>query len=98
MKILSNEVMNARQFVMYYTGLYFYNCDTHSEAMGCLRSAGIFLSDGETFENIDKMNDCVIVQFSKEDDYTDYEYRAMPIQKRYKNRFLNNMKKDEGEC
>ena len=96
--IVTNDILYANQFVEYYTGKYFTKCDTFEEARKCLASECIYIKKGYTFDQIDKLkNDSayVVVQFSTEDDYTEHEYIIMFIQKKYRDRFLRNMKNDE---
>lgn len=96
--IVTNDILYANQFVEYYTGKYFTNCDTFEEARKCLASECIYIKKGYTFDQIDKLkNDSayVVVQFSTEDNYTEHEYIIMFIQKKYRNRFLHNMENDE---
>lgn len=96
--IVTNDILFARQFVEYYTGKYFMDCDTFEEAKKCLASECIYIKKGYTFDQIDELkNDSayVVVQFSTEDDYTEHEYIIMFIQKKYRNRFLHNMKGNE---
>lgn len=96
--IVTNDILYANQFVEYYTGKYFTRCDTFEEARKCLASECIYIKKGYTFDQIDKLKKdsaYVVVQFSTEDDYTEHEYIIMFIQKKYRDRFLRNMKNDE---
>ena len=96
--IVTNDILYANQFVEFYTGKYITKCDTFEEARKCLVSECIYIKKGYTFDQIDKLkNDSayVVVQFSTEDDYTEHEYIIMFIQKKYRDRFLRNMKNDE---
>lgn len=101
-KIITDKILNSRQFAEYYTGLYFMQCDTFQEVKSCIASSYIFISDGYNLSDIPKALSelpedaaTVIVQFSSEEDYTRHEYRLMRIQKKYLKRFLKNMKTDE---
>lgn len=102
-KIISDKILYGNHFVGYYTGKYFFRCDTLNEVKQCLVSEGIFISDGfklteiqEAFEKMEEDTPCVIVQFSTEENYTEYEYRLMRIQKKYIKRFIKNMNEDCG--
>ena len=100
MTIISDSVINARQFAEYYSGKYFTNCDTFDETKRCLASESIFIGEGVRLTDIfnpkyEGDNAYVVVEFSTEDDYTQHEIRAMRIQKKYLSRFLRNMNSDD---
>lgn len=95
--IISNNMLHASQFVEYYCGLYFTQCDTFNEAREHLRRQCIYIGDGLKLTEIDKIDKnamYVLVEFSLEDDYTQHEYRIMRIQKKYVSRFMKNMRED----
>ncbi len=95
--IICDKILNSRQFAEYYSNTYFTNCDTFDEVKKCLASECIYIGDGYHFRNISNLDPAkcyVIVEFSSEEDYTEHEYRAMLIQKKYQNRFIRNMKQD----
>lgn len=95
MNIITNKCLTANQFVECYTGWYFIHCDTLNETINCCNIEGVSISKGYELINIDKIPNnahIVLVKFSTEEDYTDYEYRFMRIQKKYINRFLKNLK------
>lgn len=106
-KIISDNILYSSQFVEYYTGKYFFRCATFNEVKQCLASEFIFVNKGFKLTEMQNMfgkvpddTPCVIVQFSKEENYTEYEYRIMRIQKRYIKRFLKRMNEvynEEGE-
>ena len=100
-KIISDEILYASQFVEYYTGKYFFNCDTLQEVKTIMAFENIYISDGEKLNKIPEILNkapedafFVIVQFSKEENYTEHEYRLMRVQKRYIKRFIKAMKED----
>lgn len=100
-KIISDEILSASQFVEYYTGKFFFNCDTLQEVKTIMAFENIYISDGKKLnkipETFNKAPDAffVIVQFSKQENYTEHEYRLMRIQKRYIKRFLKAMKEED---
>ena len=103
-KIISDEIITASQFAEYYSGKFFFNCDTYKEVKRALFCEGIYISDGinlteipEVLSKAPKDSYFVIVQFSTEYDYTKYEYKLMRIQKRYIKRFLKAMEEDYEE-
>lgn len=100
-RFVSNKLLTAKQFVEYYTGLYFPYCDTLKEAKNCLSSENIWIGDGCKLTEIDKIKlsngNFALVEFSTNDNYARYEIRIMRVQKRYLKRFLRNMTADERE-
>ena len=95
--IVTDKILYANEFAEYYSGKCFLHCDTFEETRKCLASAGIYIKKGYPFSQIDKLsNDLtyVVVQFSIENDYTQYEYIIMRIQKKHLKRFLRNMSSD----
>ena len=101
-KIITNDVLSSHQFAEYYTGLYFTHCHTFNETKQCLSSQQIYISDGYLLSDIPKAimelpvdTPTVIVQFSTENNFTEYEYRLMRIQKKYLSRFIKNMNNDK---
>lgn len=96
--IISDQILNANRFAEYYSGKYFSNCDTFDETRDRLASAGIYIKRGyklsELRDTLSPDKSYVIVSFSTEEDYTQHEYLAMFIQKKYLNRFIRNMNND----
>ena len=99
-KIISDKILYSSQFAEYYTGNYFFRCSTFNEVKQCLASERIFISKGfdfkltemqTAFKKMPEDAPCVIVQFSTEEDYTEYEYRLMRIQKKYIKKFMERM-------
>lgn len=95
-KILSDNLLSARQYAEYYSGLYFSHCDTLEETKNCLASENIWISDGLKLSELTQLEHLdnayfVLVEFSLPDDYTQHEIRLMRVQKRYLSRFLRNM-------
>lgn len=92
---VSDKLLFANEFVEYYTGLYFFHCDTLKEAKNCLSSENIWIGDGYELTEIDgiKLSDgyFVLVEFSTDDGFTRHEIRIMRVQKKYLKRFLKNM-------
>ena len=103
-KIISNKIITASQFAEYYSGKFFFNCDTYKEVKRALFCERIYISDGidlteipEVLSKAPKDSYFVIVQFSTKYDYTEHEYKLMRIQKRYIKRFLKAMEEDYEE-
>lgn len=91
---IDDKAMYAAKYVECYTGKYYTDCDTFSEAKKCLSLSHIRIDDGWRLSEIDKIPDgtsCVLVEFSSEGNYTVHEFRIMPIQKQYLTKFLANM-------
>ena len=93
-KIISDSILYGSQFAEYYTGKYFFKCDTFEEVKNAIASEHIYIGDGEKLSNIPRtLNKApkdaayVIVQFAKEEDYTQHEYRLIRIQTKYLKRF-----------
>lgn len=100
-KIISDNILYASQFVQYYTGKFYFNCDTLNEVKNIMAFENIYISDGVELSNIPKTlikapedASFVIVQFATREDYTKQEYRLMRIQKKYVRRFVKNMEED----
>ena len=98
-KILSDNLLSASQYAEYYSGLYFFRCDTLEETKNCLASEKIWISDGLKLSDLTQLEHLdnayfVLVEFSLPDDYTHHEIRLMRVQKRYLSRFLRNMAND----
>lgn len=93
-RFVNDKAIYASKYVECYTGKYYTDCDTFNEAKDCLSLSHIRIDNGWRLSEIDKIPDgtnCVLVEFSSEDDYTVHEFRIMPIQKRYLKKFLTNM-------
>lgn len=97
-KIISDKILTSRQFAEAYSGNYYTCCDTWSEVRNCLRSEQIYIGPGlplsqipYEFAKVPDENQYVIVQFSTEESYTEYEYKLMRIQKKYEKRFAKNL-------
>lgn len=93
MNILSNRVLDAGEFVEAYLGMYCVPADTFNECKNILCSNGVFITNGYKLTDIPKLaqGNYVIVQFSTEKNYIVYEYRVMPIQKKYLSSFKTNL-------
>lgn len=102
MNIICNKIISASTFVECYTGKYFTNTSTFKETKQRLMSCGINLGDGYRLSEFDKIKDddgeYIVVSFSEEENYVEYEYRIMFIQKKYRNRFKRHLKDDFGIC
>ena len=91
---LCDYPLYANAFVECYTGFYYTNTDTFNEAKHRLMCNHIGVSDGWTISEINNIPDgttCVLVMFSKEENYTEHEYRIMRIQKKYIARFKRRL-------
>ena len=98
MNILCNHPLPAYVFVELLTELCYTRCNTMKEAKLCLMRNHIGMGEGWEMTEIDQIpadTNVVLVEFSKEDDYTQYEYRFMRVQKRFLNRFKKNLKELE---
>ena len=100
-KIISDDILYASQFVQYYTGKFYFNCDTLQEVKNIMAFENIYISDGVELSDIPKTlikapedASFVIVQFAIRENYTKQEYRLMRIQKKYVRRFVKNMEED----
>jgi hypothetical protein len=96
MKFITDEVLYGSKYVEAYTGLYYYQPEvsTCEECRRACASSSIYISKGYKLTEIDKIPEtanCVLVQFSKEEDYTEPDYRIMTVQKKYLKRFLKNL-------
>lgn len=92
---LCDKPIYASMFVECYTGLYYTKTDTFAEARRRLAYHHIGMADGWKLTEIDNIPDgttCVLVQFSTEENYTEYEYRIMRVQKKYISRFIRRLK------
>ena len=94
--VVTNEVLTARTFVEYYCGKYFYHLDTFKEMKQALISERIFPSEWSLVDTdkIPKDAYVVLVQFSKEKDYTEYEYRWMRVLKKDLKKFRERMEEE----
>ncbi len=95
--IVTDKMLYANEFAEYYSGKCFLHCDTFEETRKCLAYEGIYIKKGYLFSQIDKLDSNLsyaVVQFSSEEDYTQYEYIIMRIQKKYLKRFMRNMSND----
>ena len=95
MKFITDDVLYGRTYVNAYTGKYFVGAvDTYEECRQACASECIYISKGYKLSEISKIPEtanCVLVQFSKETNYTEYEYKIMTVQKKYLRRFLKNL-------
>ena len=94
LNIISDKVIDAPTLAFCYTGLYFTRSNTFRETWRCLCQYHIPLGDGLPLTKIGQADPdgyYVIVQFSTEQNYTEYEYRLIRIQKKYLSRFLKNL-------
>lgn len=92
MRFFCDKVLTARQFAECYSGKYFISCDTFSETEKHLKLVGIHIGKGVKLTELQKAKnqEClVLVQFSTEEDYTEYEYRVMSIPKEHMQHFLD---------
>jgi len=98
MNIICDKIISASTFAECYTGKYFTNTSTFKETKQRLLSCGISISDGYKFSEINNINDndgeYVVVCFSEEHNYVEYEYRVMYIQKKYRSRFKRYLKEE----
>ena len=94
MTFITDDVIYASTYVEAYTGKYFFNVSTYKECQAACASEGIYISKGYRLSEIDKVPtdmNCILVQFSKESDYTEHDYLIMTIQKKYLSRFKKNL-------
>ena len=94
MKFITDEVLYGSKFVEAYTSFYYFQTSTYEECRRACASSCIYISKGYKLTEIDKIPEtanCVLVQFSKEEDYTEPDYRIMTVQKKYLKRFLKNL-------
>lgn len=93
-KFICDNVITASQYLECYTDKYYSGCDTFEEAKSCALQNNIRLSNGWRLSEIDQVpanTACVLVEFSTEWNYSDHEYRIMPVQKKYLSRFKANL-------
>ena len=97
MKFICDEILNASTYTMAYTEKYFFDCSTYKECRNCLESEHIYISKGYRLTESDKVPDmnCVIVEFSREDNRLLSEYRIMTVQKKYLKRFLRVLEEEK---
>lgn len=100
MRVITNQVLPARTFVEYYCGKYFCFLDTFKEMKQALISERIFPSEWSLVDTdkIPKDAYVVLVQFSTEKDYTQYEYRWMRVLKKDLKNFQRNMNEEMGDA
>lgn len=112
-KIISDDILYASQFVQYYTGKSLlnynisnglFNYNTLNGTINLMAFEGIDIGEGVKLSNISKILNkvpedayFVMVQFLKQENSTEHEYRLMRIQKRYIKRFMKNMKENQEE-
>ena len=95
MRFISDIPLYPNQYAEAYTSMYFTRCDTYKECQRCCASYNIYISKGYHLSEIDKIPEnanCVLVNFSTEEDYTKYDWRIMTVQKKYLERFKKNLK------
>ena len=96
--IICDQILTGNQYARCYTGKYFVHCDTVNEVRGAIRSVGIStingikLSENSEINYLDK--NFVLVEFSKEDDYTEHEYRWMTVQKKHLKGFVKRLNEE----
>ena len=93
-KFIHNEPISACFFVECYTGMYYTRTSTFEEVKDRLARHGIHIGPGYTLMNNGKIpadGPCILVDFAKDEDYTQHDYRIMRIQKKYLNRFKKNL-------
>ena len=104
--VLSNQILTARNYAEAYSGRYFAPCDTYEEVKKCLASCGIYISKGIRLKDFGPAEDLkcakdgmcyVLVQFSTEENYTEYEYLWMSVQKKYRKRFERYLREELDE-
>jgi len=98
MIMLSDKVLHGRQFVEYATGDYYLKCDTLREVSQCFWSGyGKPISKYWRLTDIHKVPDnayVIIVQVSRETDYSEYDYYIMRVYKPLVKKFLERMNED----
>ncbi len=94
MRFITDNPLYPSQYAEAYTGMYFTRCDTYAECQRACASYHIYISKGYHLTDMDKIPEnanCVLVNFSTEEDYTKYDWRIMTIQKKYLSRFKKNL-------
>lgn len=101
--IISNDIIYGSAYATGYTGQYFSHCDTYNEVRNALRHIGISISKPKRLSEITpediaaKDKFFILVQFSKEENYTEYDFCWMTIQKKYLKRFIKQLREDDVE-
>ena len=95
---ITDKVITAGTYALCYSGQYFVHCDTYKECQMKLTSEHIYVPKGMpitklTADDIAKKN-LIIVQFSKEECFTDHDYLVMTVQKKYLKRFLKRLEEE----
>ena len=98
MKFLSNTVLYGSSLVEALTDKYYLHCDTMAEVNRALQADGITLSFVPPTQCGDRISgDYVIVEISKEEDYTEHELYLCEIPPHLKEKFLDYMNRELGE-
>ena len=94
--IVSNQILTARQYIEGLTNHYYLKCDTFKEAAKCADINGI-KPKSYMLTAMPKMSSgtYVIVEFSKETNYTEHEYRFMQIPAVLYDKFTAYLKEED---
>lgn len=90
--IFCNTIITGRQFLECYTGSYYIRADTLNEVKNCLYSRNLSSRAVPISEIFGYEGQYILVQFSKEEDYTEYEYYFMSVRNSHINRFTKRLK------
>ena len=86
LKILTDDVISGRTLVEILTGNY-YTVDTFSECKEALAKHHFYLNEGYKLKDIPELSkkggSYVVVDFSDEENFTEHEYRVIPVPKKY---------------
>ena len=91
--IICNNMLYGSTYAEAYSGKYFFQCDTYDEVKKCLMSQSIYISKGKKMSELTpadieaKDKFYVLVEFSREENYTEHDLLFMTVQKKYMKRF-----------
>ena len=98
MKFLSNTVLYGSVLVESLTDKYYLHCDTMAEVKSALKENGITLSFVPPTKCGDRISgDYVIVEISKEENYTEHELYLCEIPPHLKEKFLDYLNRELDE-
>ncbi len=96
-RFICDKILYCRQFVEYCTDKYFTNCDTFEECVARLKSEGMTSPNRYKFSQMEKIpagSQCVVVEFSTEEDYTIHETFIIPIPDEIVTDFIKRMREN----
>ena len=95
MMFMTNYPLTARQYVDALTQHYYIRCDTKEEAKKLLRINHVAFVGSPLTELQQIPENCVLVEFAKEDNYTEHEYLCMSVPAKYYERFCKYLADEE---